>query len=60
MQNSAKVEWHSVEHIPLLGGTVHVLYPTDGLDPKQNILVYFDRLVYVHLKNFRGLNALIR
>ena len=45
-----KAEWHSVERIPLPGGTVHVLDPTDVLDPKQNILAYFDLLANVQSK----------
>ena len=35
LEKQLKVEWHLVEHIPLPGGTVHVLYPTDGLYPSK-------------------------
>ena len=36
-----KVEWHLVKCIPLPGGVVYVLYPTDGLDPNQNPIHFF-------------------
>ena len=45
-----KVEWHSVECISLSGGTVHVLYPTDGLDPNQNpIRLFLSPTQLIHL-----------
>ena len=57
MAKQQKVEWHSIEHIPLPGGAVYVLYPTDELDPNQNpirlflspIQLIYLVLSYVHL-----------
>ena len=36
-----EVEWRSVERIPLPGWTVHILYPTDGLDLNQSLICLF-------------------
>ena len=54
MAKQQKVEWHSIEHIPLPGGAVYVLYPTDELDPNQNPIRLFlspIQLIYLVLSS---------